>query len=383
MLKAFKYEINPTIEQKTQLNKTCGCVRFVYNWGLNQKTKAYQTDKSKISCFELITQITQLKKQPEFEWLNEIHSQPLQMAMRNLDNAFTNFFNKKAKFPNFKKKTNTQSFQYPQGVKIKDDLVFLPKVGWVNFYKSRECYGKIKTVTVSRTPTNKYFVSILCETTIQIPQKQAIIVETSVGVDVGIKIFAICSDGQIFENQKYLSKNQKRLRVEQRTLARRFKRGIKVSDQSKGYHKQRLKVAKLHEKIGNQRKDYLHKITTELVRKHDTIIVEDLNVKGMMQNDKLSKAISDVGWTIFDSQLKYKCEWYGKNYLQIGRFEPSSKMCNHCGHINKELKLKDREWTCQSCQRTSDRDLNASLNIKSFGLGTLPKIANVGHLARA
>ncbi len=379
MLKAFKFEINPTMEQKTLLNKTFGCVRFAYNWGLNEKTKAYQTDKSKVSCFELINQITLLKKQEEFVWLNEIHSQPLQMAMRNLDNAFTNFFNKRGEFPNFKKKSNNQSFQYPQGVKLKDNQVFLPKIGWTHFYKSRECFGEIKTVTVSKTPTNKYFVSILCETSIEKPTKKPIEDKTSLGIDVGIKTFAVCSDGQVFENQKYLSKSLKNLKKEQRTLARRYKKGVKIVEQSKGYHKQRMVVAKLHEKVSNQRNDFLHKVSTKLVNQYDSIIVEDLNVKCMMKNDKLSKAISDVSWTKFNTFLQYKCEWQGKNYIQIGRFVPSSKMCNHCGHINKELKLKDREWTCQECQRTNDRDFNASLNIKSFGLGTQPKIHNVSH----
>lgn len=379
MLKAFKYEINPTMEQKTLLNKTFGCVRFAYNLGLNEKTKAYQTDKSKVSCFELINKITLLKKQEEFAWLNEIHSQPLQMAMRNLDNAFTNFFNKRGAFPSFKKKSNNQSFQYPQGVKLKDNQVFLPKIGWTHFYKSRECFGAIKTVTVSKTPTNKYFVSILCETTIEKPIKKTIDDKTSLGIDVGIKTFAVCSDGQVFENQKYLSKSLKNLKKEQRTLARRYKKGVKIVEQSKGYHNQRIVVAKLHEKVSNQRNDFLHKVSTKLVTQYDSIIVEDLNVKGMMQNDNLSKAISDVSWTKFNTFLQYKCEWQGKNYIQIGRFVPSSKMCNHCGHINKELKLKDREWTCQECQRTNDRDFNASLNIKSFGLGTQPKIRNVSH----
>jgi putative transposase len=379
MLKAFKYEINPTMEQKTLLNKTFGCVRFAYNLGLNEKTKAYQTDKSKVSCFELINKITLLKKQEEFAWLNEIHSQPLQMAMRNLDNAFTNFFNKRGAFPSFKKKSNNQSFQYPQGVKLKDNQVFLPKIGWTHFYKSRECFGEIKTVTVSKTPTNKYFVSILCETTIEKPIKKTIDDKTSLGIDVGIKTFAVCSDGQVFENQKYLSKSLKNLKKEQRTLARRYKKGVKIVEQSKGYHNQRIVVAKLHEKVSNQRNDFLHKVSTKLVNQYDSIIVEDLNVKGMMKNDNLSKAISDVSWTKFNTFLQYKCEWQGKNYIQIGRFVPSSKMCNHCGHINKELKLKDREWTCQECQRTNDRDFNASLNIKSFGLGTQPKIHNVSH----
>lgn len=365
MLKAFKYELNPNTEQIDMLNKHFGCSRYVYNWGLERKAKAYKQDNEKITCFDLIKEVTQLKKSEEFVWLKEVHSQTLQMSLRNLDNAFTNFFSKKAKFPTFKSKHRHQSFQYPQGVKLNDNKIYLPKIGWVHFGKSREIIGDIKTVTVSKTPTNRYYVSILCDTKLSKPAKKEVKSSTAVGIDLGIKVFAYTSDGQMFENQKHLLKALKKLRIAQRSLSRKQK-GSKRREQ------QRLVVAKLHQDVVNKRKDWLHKLSTSLVLNYDTICIEDLNVSGMMRNRKLSRHIQDVGWRSFRAMLEYKVDWYGKNLITIGRFAPSSKMCNHCGAINSELKLSHREWTCNNCQRTVERDFNAALNIKDFGLGTKP-----------
>lgn len=372
ILKAFKYQLSPTSEQSEMLNKHFGCARFVYNWGLNEKSKAYTDNGTNVSCFDLIKKVTELKKCDDYNWLSEVHSQPLQMALRNLDNAFTGFFKKRSKFPNFKKKSRKQSFQYPQGVKLKDNMIFLPKIGWVKYYKSRDIIGEIKTVTVSKTPTGKIFVSILCDTKLSIPTKKPVSKETSVGIDLGIKSFAVTSDGEIFENQKYLTNNLKRLRVEQRKL-QRCKKG------SNGREKQRLVVAKIHERITNQRLDYIHKFTTHIVKEYDTIVMEDLNVAGMMKNGNLSRAIGEIGWSIANAQLEYKCEWYGKNYIKIGRFDPSSKRCNHCGYINRELKLSQREWTCPDCHTVLDRDMNAALNIRDYGLGAHPSDAKVNQ----
>lgn len=370
ILKAYKYRLNPTIKQQDALDKAFGCVRFVYNWGLDKKTKAYQQDKIKINCFDLMKQVTELKKQKEFAWLSEVAAQPLQGALRNLDNSFTGFFKLKKGFPTFKKKNEKQSFQYPQDVKIKNNKVFFPKIGWVHFYLDREHIGVIKTTTVSKTTTGKYFVSILCETPNETPTKKPIVKETAVGVDLGIKSFAVTSDKEVFENQKHLTKSLKRLRVEQRKLSRCVKG-------SKGSEKQRKVIAAIHEKIANQRNDFLHKFTTGLVRRYDTIVMEDLNVSGMIKNHKLARSISEQGWSRCNEFLVYKCEWYGKNYIQIGRFEPSSKMCNNCGHINKELKLSHREWRCANCHNLNDRDFNASLNIRDIGLGCKPSSGNV------
>lgn len=370
MLKAFKFELNPTDEQRAVLSRHFGCARFVYNWGLNEKAKAFKERGEKLTCFDLTNKMAQLKKQPEFSWLKEVHSQPLQMALRNLDNAFTAFFNKRASFPNLKKKNRNQSFQYPQGVKLDNEKIYLPKIGWVKFFKSREPFGTIKTVTVSSTPTGRCFVSILCDTGVPVPAKSEI--KTSVGVDLGLKVFAYTSDGEVFENQKHLAKNLKKLRIEQRSLARK-KKG------SNRREKQRLKVAKLHERISFQRNDFLHKVSTGLVRSYDAICIEDLNVSGIVKTRTLARAISDMGWRQFRTMLEYKCDWHGKTLKVIGRFEPSSKMCNHCGHIHRELKLSDRVWTCLNCQRTVERDFNAALNIKDFGLGLKPSIVNVSH----
>lgn len=365
MFKSFKYELNPTEEQKVMLSKHFGCVRFVYNWGLNEKSKAFKETGVKITCIDLINRLPALKSDERFLWLSEVTAQSLQMSLRNLDNAFTAFFNKKKRFPKFKSKNRHQSFQYPQGVRIIENRAYLPKIGWVPFFRDRNFFGNIKTVTVSITPTGRYFVSILCDTGLARPEKQEVKKETAVGVDLGIKVFAYTSEGQVFESQKYLIKSLKKLRIEQRSLARK-KKG------SNRRERQRIVVAKLHERVVNQRKDFLHKTSTELVRNYDTIALEGLNVSGMMKNRKLSKHIQDAGWRQFREFVEYKCDWYGKNFVAIGRFEPSSKMCNHCGHINKELKLSDRNWTCSNCQRTVERDFNAALNIRDFGLGIRP-----------
>ena len=240
----------------------------------------------------------------------------------------------------------------------------------------REFKGEIKTVTVSKTTTNKYFVSISVDNQANIPAKKKVKEKTTVGIDVGIKTLAVLSDGTIFRNPKWLREAKRNLRVQQRSLDRKKKvKGV-------NYEKQRLVVARLHEHIKNQREDYLHKISTSIVKNYDTIVLEDLNIKGMMQNHKLAFAIGEIGWYKFNTMLEYKAEWYGKNIIRIGRFEPSSKCCSSCGAINKELTLKDRVWTCK-CGEIHDRDVNAAKNIKIFGLRNKPLNANVRHLACA
>lgn len=371
--KAFRYQLNLTEEQANAVNKQIGSCRYVYNWALNEKSKLYVETKTNISCFELGKRLTQLKK--EVEWLNEVQAQALQMSLRNLDNAYTSFFKKKGKFPKFKsKKDSVQSFQYPQNVKLKGNQVYLPKIGWCHYYKHRDIIGTIKTVTVSRVATGKYFVSILCDTHIPKPTKVEIKESTTVGLDLGIKTLIVTSDGEMFENQRHFLKLQKRLKVEQRSLQRKFTKEGK----SKNYLKQKLVVAKIYEKITNQRKDYLHKISTQLIREYDTICIEDLNVSGMIKNSKLAKHIQDCAWYSFRSMLELKSEEYGKNFIVIPRFAPSSKRCNSCGHIN-QIKLSDREFNCQSCNTLLNRDYNAAQNIKDYGLGIKPFIVNAGH----
>lgn len=377
MLKAYKYAILPTEEQKQQLAKFFGSCRFVYNLGLETKLQAWTTARKHLTCIDLANQMKELKD-TEAEWLHECPSQTLQMALRNLDNAYTQFF-KGGGFPKFKSKHRRQSIQFPQGVKtdFENSSIFLPKLKNVTCIFHRQFKGEIKTVTVSKTSTGKYFVSILVENQKQLPKKKPVREKTAIGIDMGVKTFATLSDGTTFDNPKHLRNNLSRLRVEQRKLSRKFKRGAK--EQSKSYQKQKLIVAKLHEHIKNQREDYLHKASTQIIRSFDTVCLEDLNIKGMMQNEKLALAIGEVGWHKFKTMLEYKAEWYGKNILYIGRFQPSSKLCNTCGNIFKELSLKDRSWTCQSCGTHHERDENAAKNIKSFGLRIKPSTVNVSH----
>lgn len=368
MLKAYKYRIYPSEEQQDLLASIFGQVRFVYNLGLETKISAYAGSKKNINCFDLIKQIKELKDN-ECSWLSESPSQALQMSLRNLDNAYTNFFKGRG-FPKFKNKCGKQSFQLPQGVFLSDDnkQVFIPKLKLVSIDLHRQLgKGDIKTVTVSKTITNKYYVSILVDNKKELPSKKKIKESTSLGVDLGIKDFAITSDGMKFENKDFFKSAMRNLRVAQRSLSRK-KKG------SNHHKKQKLVVALLHEKVRNQRQDYLHKISKYLVDNYDTICIEDLAVSNMVKNHNLARAISDMGWGEFRAMLKYKSEWQGKNLSIIGRFEPSSKMCSDCGKINKTLTLADREWTCE-CGKKHDRDVNAANNIKNFGLRNKPSVS--------
>ena len=375
MLKAYKYRIKPNKTQELKLNQFFGCTRFIYNWGLNRKSEAYSTDNTTISCFDLIKEVTELKKSEDFYWLKDTNAQTLQMALRNLDNAYTSFFKKKSSFPKFKKKSNRQSFQYPQGVRISENKVFLPKIGWVKYYNSKDFTGDIKTVTVSKNPSGEYYVSILVDNKQELPTKKPIQKSTTAGLDFGIKDLVITSDGEVFENQKHFYKMKAKLRVAQRSLARKQK-GSKSRD------KQRQKVAKLYQKVTNQRRDYLHKISSYLVSQYDTICIEDLSVESMLKEKRLSSLISDASWSTLREFLTYKCEWQGKNLQVIGRFEPSSKRCNNCGNIKQSLLLSERVYKCEKCNVSLDRDLNAALNIKYYGLGhnlcTLTQAAKLG-----
>ena len=360
--KSYKYRIYPNQKQRELLEKHFGSVRFVYNWGLEKKIKAYQRNKKRISCFDLIKELTILKKKKDFQWLNKVNSQSLQMSLRNLDNAFTSFFRKNNRFPRFKsKKQNKNNFQIPQHLKINTKLT-IPKISNIKIKLSRKIEGKIKTATISKAPTNKYFISILVEQDKQLSKKPKIIERTTIGIDLGIKIFATISDGRKIDNPKFFDKSWKRLKEQQRLLSRKIKG-------SNNRTKQRLKVALLFEKVKNQRSDFLHKISHQLTHEHQvkSIAIEDLNVRGLLKNHYLARAISDVSWKEFKLQLEYKCDWYGRNLMVIGRFEASSKTCS-CGYINQELKLSDRKWTCPECKSTHDRDLLASQNIKRFAL---------------
>jgi len=377
-MKAYKYCLLPTEAQKIWFIGLFGACRFVYNLGLEVKSTAWKSAGVDVSSYELMRQLTELKH-TECQWLKEYPAQSLESSLTNLDSAYSWFF-KRGGFPNFKNKHGRQSATFRKSTTIKDGKVRLSKIGWVDFVEHRKMpEGEIRSVVVSKETTGKYFVSILLKDSKHPPAKPPVITETTIGIDVGLKSFACLSDGQTIENPKYFQKQLRRLRVERRKLARRFKNGAK--EQSKNYQKQKQVVAKLHEKIGNRRKDFLQKTSTGIIRQYDTICVEDLNISGLKQNKNLAISVSDVGWYEFIQMLEYKSVWYGKNIIKIGRFDPSSKTCSECGYIYKELILSERTWQCENCGTRHDRDLNAAINIKNFGLKAEPSTAKTSQQA--
>ena len=358
MFRAYKYRLYPTNSQKELIHKHCGSVRFLYNLALETKTTAYLGNRVNLSRYDLQKQVVDLKK--ELPWLKETNSQSLQSALINLDEAYKKFF-KGAGFPKFKKKTNGGSFAVPQNVIVENDLLIIPKFKeGIKIVLHRTINGTIKSATISVTPTGKYFVSILCDTKEEIPTKAPIEENTTIGVDLGIKDFLTTSDGEVVDNPKYLKNNIDRLKVLQRRASKK-KKG------SSNRRKANKRVALLHEKITNQRQDFLHKVSTKLIRENQTIALETLGISNMIKNHNLAQAISDVSWSEFNRMIEYKAEWYGVNVLRIGRFTPSSKACE-CGVINKDLKLSDRVWKCKSCGRVNERDYLAARNIKKFAL---------------
>lgn len=290
--------------------------------------------------------------------MKEVNSQSLQFALRSLDTAFLNFFRGKAQFPKFKSKKHKNTFTIPQYGKIDNGKIIIPKFkDGIKVKLHREVKGKIGKMTITKTPTGKYYVSIFTEQIIDELPKTG----KQVGIDLGLKDFVITSDNKKFKNNRYIKKYAKQLKKAQQHLSRKQKG-------SNGFEKQKLKVARIHEKIANCRLDTLHKVSKELVKSYDLISVEDLNVKGMIKNRKLSKHIADASWGNFVTLLQYKCDWYGKKLVKVNRFYPSSKTCSECGWINQDLNLSDREWTCNSCGVVHDRDWNASKNILKEGL---------------
>ena len=370
MLCAYKYRIYPTDEQKVLFAKTFGCCRFVYNWALNLKITAYKEHKETLGNVYL-TNLMKSQLKAEHEWLSEVNSQSLQSALRNLDTAYTNFFRntKAVGFPKFKSRRNRQSFLCPQHCRVDfaTATITIPKAPNIPALIHRRFKGTVKTVTISMTPSGKYFASVLVDTNLQELSPVEKEINTAIGIDLGIKSLAVCSDGRTFDNPKHLHRKLERLAVLQKRLSRKQK-------DSSNLNKARIKVARLQEHIANCRKDNLHKITYMLT--HDsqvrTICMEDLNVKGMQRNHHLAQAVSDASFGMFLTLLEYKCKWYGVNLIKIDRFAPSSKTCCRCGYIYKGLKLSERSWTCPDCGTIHDRDFNAACNIKEFGLKALP-----------
>lgn len=353
MLKSYKFRIYPTDAQKELISRHIGSCRFVYNLALETKSTIYIGNKVNISPFELIKQLPELKK--ECPWLKDVNSQSLQQSIQNMDIAFKRFF-KGLGFPKYKKKSDSGSFAIPQKVSIKNNLLLIPKFkGGIKIVQHRAINGTIRSASVSKTQTGKYFVSLLIENGINFPKKHEIKESETIGIDLGIKNLAITSNGEVFGNNKYLKKSLSKLKYIQRKYSK-FK-GKRT--------KQKLALA--HEKVANKRKDYLHKVSSKLISENQTICLETLNVEGMLKNHKLAQSIFDVSWGKFVLMLEYKAGWNGNNILKIGRFAPSSKTCNICGTINKELSLKDRVWTCKN-GHVLDRDLNAAKNVKLFAL---------------
>ena len=360
MRNVVKVRIYPTSEQQESLAKAFGCTRWWWNYALNLNNETYKATGKGLSRQGYNDRLPELKK--EFPWLVECYSQVLQSVSLNLSQAFINFFEGRAKYPSFRSKHGLQSIQYPQHVKLLEGVIKLPKIGEVKAKIHRTFDGKLKTVTVSMSKAGKYYASLLFDD--GLPEPQISSQGKTVGIDVGLRHFAITSDGSKFENPRHLKKQEKNLKRKQQKLSRKQKG-------SKRRVKARRIVARVHERIANTRKDFQHKLSRKLVNENQVIIVENLAVKNMVKNHNLAKAISDCGWSEFTRQLKYKAEKDGKTYLEIGRFFPSSKACHVCLNQVDSLSLDVRSWTCSNCGTDHDRDVNAAINIRDEGLRLL------------
>ena len=366
MLKAYKYRLYPNKEQEQQIQKTFGCARFVYNHCLNLKIEKYKTEKVSMSKIDLNNYCNRILKN-EYIWLKDVDKWSLTNAIYNMDSAYQKFFKEHTGYPKFKsKRDNEKSYKTNFSnnnieVSFENNRIKLPKLKWIKAKIHREFIGKIKSATISQVPSGKYFVSVLVETEHDILPG----INNVVGIDLGIKDLLITSDGEKFDNLRATKKYEKKLAKEQRRLAHKAKA-------SKNYQKQRIKLARVHEKIKNTRLDNLHKISHQLISENQVIVSEDLAVSNMVKNHNLAKAITDCGWYELTRQLTYKAEWNGRTYIKIGRYVPSSQTCNVCGYVNKDTKdLSVREWICLECGTKHDRDINAAINILNEGLRML------------
>ena len=359
ILKTYKYRMYPNKEQQQMLAKYFGSVRFVYNHFLAERKRQYEENSKSDNYYAQARTLTKLKKQEEYKWLKEINSQTLQFALRNLETSYTNFFRGNAKFPRFKAKKSGGSFHIPQSCSIGNGKIYIPKFkDGIKIVEHRSFKGgEVRNMTISVTPSGKYYVSILTKVSYEPLQKT----KAKVGIDLGLKDLVITSDGKKYSSNKFIKHYSKELAKAQKHLSKK-KKG------SNSWDRQRIKVARIQEKIHNCRFDKLHKISTDLVRHYDVICCEDLNVKGMQRNHKLAQAISDASWGEFLLMLTYKAVMNDKQVVKIDRYYQSSKTCHCCGWVKEDLQLKDREWTCPHCGNTLDRDVNAAMNILQEGL---------------
>jgi len=364
--KAFKFRLYPTKEQEILIAKTMGCCRYVYNRYLHRRNEHYRLTGKGLSYKACSADMTLLKK--DIAWLREPDSTALQSSLKHLDTAFKHFFNGDAQYPRFKSKRNTvQSYTAKNNndsIRVDGSRVLVNKLGWMKFAKSREVTGRILSTTLRRNASGTYHIALLVETeTTPLPKTGNVC-----GVDVGLKTLAVTSSGISFINPKHFKALEDKLTLEQRKLSRRYqqaKRDQKPLSDAKNYQKQRVKVARIQETIRNRRNDCLHKVSTHLVKNHDLIGMEDLQIKNMVKNPTLSKTISDASWGILQGMVRYKADWYGKEMVLVGKTFPSSQLCSVCGNKNPSVKdLNVRTWVCAHCGTLHDRDKNASQNIE-------------------
>lgn len=377
MFNATKIRLYPTTEQSIAFAKQFGCVRWTYNNALAECQTHYEETGKSLNYHALAVRLPKLKQ--EFEWLKEADAQALQQSVKHLSRAFDNFFAKRGAYPTFKSKRDRQSFSYPQRVKFNGNRIYCPKVGWVKCVIHREMEGKLKTVTISRTSCGHFYASILRDDGLEAP---AVSYDGKViGVDVGLSHLAITSDGTKIDNKRIMSKHERNLKRKQQKLSRKQK-GSKRRD------KARRTVARVHERIANCRKDHLHKVSRKIVNENQVIAVETLNIKGMMKNHNLSKAVSDAGWGMLSSFLEYKAAREGKSFIKVDRWFPSSKTCSSCGQVVRKMPLNVRSWSCTRCGANHDRDVNAAINIRDEAIrilkaGGQPVSASGGDVSHA
>ncbi len=370
MLTVYKFRLYPNEEQQELFSKYFGCSRVAWNKALELREnyyKEHRNDKAKkgLNYYDTARFLKELKQKEEYKWLKEANSQSLQQTLMDLDKAFKAFFKSISKYPKYKRKSNKQSFRIPQFFNFADNLLYLPKMGkGIKMEVHREFpKDKVRQLTITKTPTGKYFVSLVVDDRKEAPSKVMITSNPNktIGIDVGLKDFAVLSNGIKIANPRHLQKAEGLLKLRQRALSRK-KKGSNNRDKAK------LMVAKTHERTTNKRNDFIHKVSTAITKRFDTIVIETLNIRGMKKNHNLAKAISNASWNKLFQSLKYKAEKQGKNVIEIGMFEKSSKTCSVCGHVNKGLTLKEREWECTNCNTLLDRDINAAINIRNFSL---------------